>query len=465
MRKLILLAFLYLAVTACSKKSNPDPDDDNNNGNLTAEQIRFRKIIDTSAAYSHQLYLWTSKLPENYSYSHNDLNSFMRWIRNYSIEPGFSGPVDRWSFAVVKSEWDNVSGGIAGDFGLDIFYLSNNDLRIRNVDRNGPAATKGLKRGYRITEINGSTNVAYSNVNAVVNAIYNSSSVNLKVIDELSNTTTVSISATTYTQNPFALDSVYSINGKKIGYLVYNSFLGDTTQAMNKFATVFNKFANENIDNLVIDFRYNGGGYTKLSNDLLQYLVPSGHNGEVLTKDIFSEYFRDWDTTVAVKKKGSLNLTDLYVITGANTASASEAVINSIKPYLNVKLIGDTTHGKPVGYFAVSVADYYIFPVSIRTINKAGSGNYFDGFAPNYLAYDGVDYNWGNVNENCFKKAIELITGSGSGTRVNNADQARIAANMNLFNQKLSKENPYGNVRELDNNKLQQLRSAIEIKQ
>ena len=75
------------------------------------------KVKDTTIQYTRDIYLWYNQIPSSFNeQTYSDPNKIMEAIRKYSAEPGFTQPVDRWSFAMKKAEWDDVSGGIAGDF-------------------------------------------------------------------------------------------------------------------------------------------------------------------------------------------------------------------------------------------------------------------------------------------------------------------------------------------------------------
>jgi carboxyl-terminal processing protease len=109
-----------------------------------------------------------------------------------------------------------------------------------------------------------------------------------------------------------------------------------------------------------------------------------------------------------------VNLNRVFFIVSNSTASASELLINNLKPYLDVKLVGPSnTYGKPVGFFPIPVGDWYVFPVSFRTTNKNGEGNYFNGLTVDSKVADGLDKDWGDVNEACLASALKYIS-SGS---------------------------------------------------
>ena len=169
---------------------------------------------------------------------------------------------------------------------------------------------------------------------------------------------------------------------------------------------------------MIVDLRYNGGGYVELQNELANYLVPSAGNHSIMLQEKFNNnYSALFDTTINYQKKGALNLNRIFFIITKNTASASELLINSLKPYMEVKLIGRASHGKPGGYFNIGGGDWYIFPVSFRSVNKNGEGNYFNGLQPDATVDDGLDKPWGDVNENCLASALYYI-GHGAFSRI-----------------------------------------------
>jgi hypothetical protein len=193
--------------------------------------------------------------------------------------------------------------------------------------------------------------------------------------------------------------------------MVLNSFIGDTTAISNSFTRIFNRFTTANVQDVIIDLRYNGGGYVSLAERLDNYLVPTAGNGDVLLTYAYNDKYNSQDITDHYNKIGALNLPRVFFIGTQNTASASELTINCLKPYLNVQLVGPSnTYGKPVGFFPIPVGQWYIFPISFRTINKNGTGNYFGGLAPNFQVMDGLDRQWGDVNEYCLASVLHYIS-------------------------------------------------------
>lgn len=187
---------------------------------------------------------------------------------------------------------------------------------------------------------------------------------------------------------------------------------GISTKTYSEFQRIFNRFASQGITDLIVDLRYNGGGYVTVQEKLANYLVLNAGNGGTMMKQQYNDKYTQYNETTNFKKAGSLNLNRIFFIVSNNTASASELLINNLKPYVDVKLVGPSkTYGKPVGYFNIPVGnDWYIFPVSFRTINKNGEGSYFNGMALDAQAADGLDKDWGDLNESLLATAVRYIT-------------------------------------------------------
>ena len=386
--------------------------DTSNNSNLN--NVAFQK--------SQDWYLWNTQLPATFSTAgYTDPAGVMTAIRQYSIETGFPAPVDKWSFAMKKTEWDQISGGMssvassnnaAGDFGITVFFRAEGDLRVRLTEPNSPAGLQGIKRGWRINKIDGNTNISNTNSQFIIDHIYKSTSVNIGFTKPDGSMVDVQLQAAHYTDKPVYLDTVINSAGGNIGYLVYNSFLGNINQTSAEYARVFNKFSAAGITNLIVDLRYNGGGYVALQQQLANYIINNSGTGNIMMRQIYNNNHIAENETVYFNKAGNLQLSKVYFIVSRSTASASELLINNLKPYMDVRLIGNSnTHGKPVGFFPIANGDWYVFPVSFKTVNKNGEGNYYGGFAPNALVADGLDKDWGDVTESALASAIRNING------------------------------------------------------
>lgn len=370
------------------------------------------KLKDTVLLDARDIYLWYSQIPSTFNpRTYADPDKIMQAIHQYSIEPGFTAPVDRFSFGMKQVDWNNLSSGISGDFGLSVFFLVEGDLRVKSVERDSPSGKAGIKRGWRVTKINGSTDITTTNSTFIVNNVFYSANSTFTFQKPDGNSVDITLNAASYNTHPVMADSVYTINTNKIGYMVFSSFLGDTTEIYNEFNRVFNRFATAGVNDVIIDLRYNGGGYVSVAEKLSDYLAPTSVNGSLMMTQKFNDKYSMYNTSANFKKAGAVNLSRVFFIVSSSSASASELVINNMTPVMDVKLIGrNNTYGKPVAFFPIPVSDWYIFPVSIRSTNKNGVGNYFNGFTPDAIIADGLTKDWGDVNEASLASAIKYIT-------------------------------------------------------
>ncbi|MDB5201936.1 MAG: hypothetical protein JWQ27_1345 [Ferruginibacter sp.] len=440
---LLALLFIAAAFSSC-KKSQPDLvsnlASDTTHGTSSAAQIK-----DSALLLSRDVYLWDNQIPASFNaQNYADPAAIMKAIQPFSIEPGFTQAVDRWSFAMKKTEWNQMAGGMStlsssasanGDFGLSVFFRAEGDLRVRLVEPASPAGRAGIKRGWRILSVNGNSSITTSNASMIVSAVYESDNTSFSFQKPDGTVQNLSLQAGHYTEKPVYLDTVYTAGSRKVGYLVFNSFLGNTANIASEFQRVFSKFSAAGVSKLIVDLRYNGGGYVSVAEQLANYLVvPSANGGTMMTQQYNSRNSQSNEVTM-FHKTGSLNIPDVYFIVGRGTASASELLINNLKPYMDVKLVGaSATHGKPVGFFPLAVGDWYVFPVSFRTINKNGEGNYFNGLPVNAQVADGLDKDWGDITETSLSYILTNISSGAFRTATYN-EPATVVNGNNLLNE------------------------------
>lgn len=404
LRNLAWILTGLVTFTACTK----------NNG---GSQSNDGELRDSTLAISRDIYLWNDQIPTNFNArAYRSPVEIMQAIRQYSIEPGFSDPVDHYSFAMDQDEWNDLSNGIISDFGLNAFFLTDTDLRVRAVEAASPAGAAGIRRGWKFVRVAGNTNINTDNSEFLAENIYESGSTAFTFEKPDGSTVDITLNSATYQEHPVILDSVYPVGGKKAGYLVFNSFLGDTSQVLNELTGVFNRFVSEGVTDVIVDLRYNGGGYVSLSEALANFLIKTSSNGSIMMTQQYNENYSDLNDVMVFRKRGSLNINNVYFIVTENTASASELLINNLKPFMNVKVVGpEPTFGKPVGFFPIPVGDWYVFPVSFRSTNGVGDGNYFDGIAVDKQVQDGLDKDWGDINESSLSSVLTHISTGGFG--------------------------------------------------
>ena len=153
---------------------------------------------------------------------------------------------------------------------------------------------------------------------------------------------------------------------------------------------IFADFEQKQVEDLILDLRYNTGGYVETARYLANKLVPSAADGELMFSYEVNDYLKpytqnasnDFDfRPVDFEKEGTLELKHLYILVTEQTASAAELLINVLRPHIDVTLIGDTdrTYGKPVGFFGTPIGDLELWVTSFKTLNSAGETDYWNG--------------------------------------------------------------------------------------
>ncbi|WP_420186519.1 S41 family peptidase [Bacteroides pyogenes] len=236
--------------------------------------------------------------------------------------------------------------------------------------------------------------------------------------------------------NPVIYSHVKNIHSHRIGYLVYSKFDAGFDQEL---FDVFKKFKKENITNLILDLRYNGGGHVISAQLISSCIAGSAYEGKVFASYRYNEErmkaignkkrtdpflystYENLNTSLA---EGAVNLSKVYCLVSGQTASASELVINSLRGIgIEVILIGERTNGKNVGMegteFTTKAGTYEFFPITFQSYNAKDFGAYENGFDPGHIIDEnnprGREFEgykeFGAEDEPLYGKAISLITG------------------------------------------------------
>lgn len=227
------------------------------------------------------------------------------------------------------------------------------------------------------------------------------------------------------TKTDFSLDPVsdrygtliLNDGGQRAGYLNLRTFI--IADAQRQMREAFDEFRAAGVDRLIIDLRYNGGGLVSGA-DVMGDLLSPGRAGQVWSRTEWrASKSAQNSTRLIANEPNAINPSRIAFITTGGTASASELVINSLLPNLgnNMALIGTNTFGKPVGQaaFNFSACDLRVRPVTFKTVNSLGQGDYFDGLAtvvPNTCrANDDVSFALGDPNEPSIRVALDFLAG------------------------------------------------------
>jgi C-terminal processing protease CtpA/Prc len=347
---------------------------------------------------------------------------------------------DKWSWIVddyiaLEQSFQGITKNNGVEFGLvgmsngvDVFGY------VRYIIPGSDASTKNIKRGDIFWGVNG-TQLTRSNYS---NLLFGSNETYILNLGTLSSgvltpsTTTVSLTKTVLQENPVFITKSFDVSGKKIGYLMYNAFTRDFDKQLN---TAVLQLKTAGIQEIILDLRYNSGGSVQ-SAVYLSSMITGQFNNQLFTKEHWNskiqDYFEKNDPASLVNNftdkmtdgtaLNHLNFTRLYVITTSSSASASELVINGLKPYITVKTVGRTTSGKYTA--SVTLYDSKNFtrtganpnhkwamqPIVLQEKNKLGE-NSPSGFAPDVnLPEDFANMGiLGDINEPLLARTISYI--------------------------------------------------------
>lgn len=448
-----LLALLIVSVgflTSCKKDSvAPEEAAAVVESNLLQTPTTNRDFLtkDSIFLYAKQTYFWNVGMPSYDDFNPRQYSTNAQVINALKALPS-NGKKDKYSF-IDDGTVAGQLGGISGDYGFSVNYDVNNVLRVKYVYPSSPAALAGLKRGYEVSKVNGRTTLRsiqgdIDNVNAGV--FGSNASVSLTVVKEDKTSADITVTRGSYNINPILYTNTYTVGSKKVGYVVFNSF---TTNSVPLLDAAFSKFTSDGVTELVVDLRYNGGGSVATAESFTNLIAPSSQNGKTMYTTYFNKTMQDAQATILQNqkfyytmangnrqlvsyfdisykptaaagnlelfaKRGALNgLTRVYFLVTASTASASELVINNLKPIMDVKLIGRKTYGKPVGFFAIHIDKSDLYIPQFQTKNSANYGDYFDGMTVDVDVADDLTRDFGDPSETLLSQALNYsLTGS-----------------------------------------------------
>ena len=348
--------------------------------------------------------------------------------------------IDRFSYITDDyTQLENQFKGITAGLGMNYTFGLVQKLGIylayvRYVVPNSDAERLGLQRGDVILSINGQQLTRTNAQQLLQNTPVISFATYRFVNDKFEPTgKTHTLRQEQIPENPVLIHKVFNKGGKKIAYLMYNAFTADFDEALND---AFADFKAQGATDLILDLRYNGGGSVNTATYLAS-MITGQFNGQVFAIEKWNsklqpfrgdtrEYFTD--NIVKDSRKiaiNSLRMNKVYIITSKYTASASELVINGLKPYITVVQVGATTIGKNQG--SVTIYDYTdtqrkvknpkhkwaMQPLVMKIENAKGVGDYVNGLSPDiFIEETGSDLGvLGDENEPLLARTLQEIIG------------------------------------------------------
>ena len=372
-------------------------------------------------AYMKDWYLWYELLPKIDPADFATLGDMIKVLRY--VDDGVL--VDRFSYSTKKEEHENYYSGKRYGMGTSWKRDEENKLFVTMVYPTSPADVAGLKRGQRILEMNGFTveeldaNAAYNKEHSgdegfekktdwtdVYNAENEGEPVAMKLLEDGEEVETV-VYLGDYSMKSVLKTEILNNSGVKTGYIHFKAFITPSEEELNE---AFSAFKKEKIEELVVDMRYNGGGLVRISEQLINLIAGKTVKDEHIIKILYNDKHSDSNSHYTGKVlDSSMELEKVAFITTKGTASASEMVINSLQPFIEVSVIGATTYGKPVGMNAKNICDQTIVPITFKNANAVNFGDYYHGIPATCNSIDDYKHDFGDEREASLKEALNYL--------------------------------------------------------
>ncbi|TMM46717.1 S41 family peptidase [Qipengyuania marisflavi] len=381
---------------------------------------------DWTFAQLNEWYLFPDLLDKTVNQaSYNDVQSYIDAL----VAPARAQDKDRFFTYITSIQEENelINSGSNAGFGVRLSYDTDaNRVFVVEAFENAPAFQANIDRGSELISINGQTVaslMASGGPQAVSQALGPSDpgvTRRLEIRQPDGSTFTVQVSKTEYALDPLSDRygaKILNDGGRQVGYINLRTFI--VQDAGPQLRQAFGQFKNRGIDEVILDLRYNGGGLISVA-ELLGDLMGADHVGDVFSITKFRpSKSENNETTRFGAEANAIAVSKLAVIGRGGTASASELVTNSFIPYLgnNLALIGTNTFGKPVGQIALdrSACDDRLRAVALKTTDKNGRGEYFDGLASvvksSCRAADGILTPLGDPSEASISVALDFLAG------------------------------------------------------
>ena len=330
------------------------------------------------------------------------------FIRELRVQPNdtFSYVTDEVTYNAFFS--DGETFGYGWNFARD----EDDALLFSLIAPNSPLALAGVERGEELISINGFSIDDFSALtsaeqNEILGVGDDIRTIDLVVADSAQQSRQVAVTKAIYDLQTVLDTRVINSDSGDVGYLNFYQFIAKSSAELEEaFATL----KTAGITELVLDLRFNSGGRISVANELSSYIVGANHDDDVFTTYAFNDkYSADNLSQNFEQLSNSLTLNRVFVLQSDNTCSASELVINSLRPFMEVITVGETSCGKPYATSPNVGCGKVVNALQIDLLNANGVGGYFDGIEADCPVQADVRVALGNINEPLLSAALHYI--------------------------------------------------------
>lgn len=449
----MITAVLLLHVvffSACKRAEFPDPE--------VVQRSQAELIKDSVFYYYTRYSLWAGMLDQHanadyvFSDSHQTPQDVLDALKRATpYLPAYGGSIDRFSYikntdaSGLQAEGPNEPGSGFGLF-ISIGAVTNERAYpvIYFVEGGSPAARAGLKRSDIVLSVNGSKDLGipvscgsqgchiidetrYQQVINILLEAMDLAEMDIEVRRSNQSRASIQINSQLYQVDPVISDQVFAFPQKRVGYLALSSFedISPGSGFREKLDRVFESFEHSGVQDLILDLRYNTGGYVQAAEYLANKIISPAGEGALMYSYVVNDYLQKHPGAVdfhfqevRFDRSNNLRLNSVYVLVSDITASASELLINVLRPYMHVVLVAEHegTYGKPVGFFKQEIMDELVlWAASFKLVNARGETDYWDGIGADIRnVTDDIFRDFGDPEELMTATAIRHSRGGGT---------------------------------------------------
>jgi hypothetical protein len=356
-------------------------------------------------SWTNELYLWYSEVPDINPAGYSTANYF-DLLKTSAITPSGS-PKDKFHFTYPTDVWEQLSqSGVQAGYGAEWAVIAATPPRtvmVAFTQPASPATAANIARGAQLLAVDG-VDVTSGSADALNAGMFPASAGERHTFEVLdpgaSVSRTFTMQSANITSTPVPIVTTVGSGNGAVGYILFNDQIAT---AESELIAAINQLKSASVSDLVLDIRYNGGGYLDIASELAYMIAGSVQttgrafdriqfNGKysstnpVTLQPLTPTPFHDQSQGFSVasgQALPALNLSRVYVLTSASTCSASEAIINGLRGIgVQVIQIGSTTCGKPYGFYPQDNCGTTYFTIEYKGVNDIGFGDYTDGFSP-----------------------------------------------------------------------------------
>jgi C-terminal processing protease CtpA/Prc len=400
-RRLLLLLLSATLAPSCGGSLPSLPSGGSTSGTSNCSTLGQCSFVRDAL---QQYYFWYKELPNPNPSGFASPEAYLEAVRYRPLDSSYSYITSKAANDAFYSESQFIG------FGMSTLRSGDLEMRLAQTFPGSPAADAGLDRGHYLVSVGGKL---------IEDLIRTGEIATIFGPEQVGYTTEIAwrapggaVQRATLAKRLVTIPTVsqtaaLQAGSARVGYIHLRNFVQPSVEALN---TAFSQIRDAGASELVLDLRYNGGGLVSVAQQLASLIGGPALAGRVLGEYVHNDKNTSRNSKLLFESRPqALGVTRAVVITTRAWASASELVINGLRPWIEVKVVGDRSYGKPVGQYSFDFCEKVLIPVSFKIVNARGEGDYFDGIPADCAAADDLDRPLADAREASLAEALYVV--------------------------------------------------------